>query len=221
MLLLLVTIYTVTHIALQTNKNNVALPLSQRWFMGFLLPVWPAGLEMTSNSPQIYSFCLKPCPKWGLFLKPQSVCGIRCLSFIFPHCALSPHSHPSPLFSDLPTSAVFFSPIITIFMSAQSRSGSESIKQSAKFTIPLPSLKAKGISRPIFFPPFPIFDPNGAHPCMGGYGIVHQTNSFPVALLPPKRCPHLIHCLLLPPRLSRECLGKLNHALEALAGPAC
>lgn len=57
MLLLLVTIYMVTHIALQTNKNNVAFPLSQQCFMGFLLQVWPAGLDMTSNSPEIYSFC--------------------------------------------------------------------------------------------------------------------------------------------------------------------
>lgn len=55
MLLLLVTIYTVTHIALQTNKNNVAFPLPQLWFIGIFtqsLTSW-FGYDMSSLSKSI------------------------------------------------------------------------------------------------------------------------------------------------------------------------
>lgn len=171
MLLLLVTIYTVTHIALQTNKTNVAFPLS-RWFEGFLLWVWPAGLDMTSNSPQIYSFCSRPHPKCGIFLKPQSIYAILCL--IFPACALSPHSHPTPLlFFSVPLLA--FSRLLSLRLEAKASS------HSAKFMISLPSLEVKGTSRPVF-PLFPVFGLSGAHLCMGGHGMLHRTHRFLTAL---------------------------------------
>lgn len=67
MLLLLVTIYTVTHIALQTNKNNVAFPLSQLWFMGLFTQIWTACLDITSRFPKIYSFYPNSHTEEGLF----------------------------------------------------------------------------------------------------------------------------------------------------------
>lgn len=174
---------------------------------------------MTSNSPEIYSFCPKPHPWGGDFFLNHKVFvpfGVSSSCLVPRHPTPTP-PHTSPISQPLLFLSVPLLPFSCLLSPGLEAKASS---HSAKFTVSLPSPEAKGISRPIF-PLFPAFGHNGAHLCMGGYGIVHQANASLRLCPPPKRSPHLIHCPLLPPRLSQECLGKLNHALKALAGPAC
>lgn len=139
MLLLLVTIYMVTHIALQTNKNNVAFSLSQRWLMGFWLWIWPAALDTTSNFPQIYSFCFKPHPERGFFFFLN---GKAFVPFAVSPSRIAQRS--LPCYSDLPTSVVFFSPIILLSCLLSPGLEMKTSSHTAKFMLPLPILESKG-----------------------------------------------------------------------------
>lgn len=95
MLLLLVTIYMVTHIALQTNKNNVAFPLSQLWFMGLFTQIWPAGLDIISNFSKIYSFYLNPYSEERLFFFLTT----KILHSFIPTTTIASPTTQSPLLS--------------------------------------------------------------------------------------------------------------------------
>lgn len=138
MLLLLVTIYMVTHIALQTNKNNVAFPLSQLWFMGLFTQIWPAGLDIISNFSKIYSFYLNPYSEERLF-------------FFFNHKDFAQlHSHHYHCFSYHPISVVISVPLLPFSYVLLQGLAVKMSSHSAKFLVSLPRLEAKGTSRPVY-----------------------------------------------------------------------
>lgn len=150
--------------------------------MGLLLQVWPAGLDMTRSSPPIYFFCPKPHLK-SMFCKITKHFCHFCLFFL--SCTPSPNSHPSPHISHF-FAFFFFLFFFSVPLLPSSHLLSPSLEaktasHSAKFPVPLPILKIKGIGGPVF-PLFSVFGLNGAYLCMVGYGIVQYTNCFLPAL---------------------------------------
>lgn len=145
-------------------------------YMDFSLQVWPAGLDMTSNSPQIYSCCFNPHPEWRGFFKSHSVCAVRCL--MFPSCALPPHSHPSPHFSNLPIAAGISVPLLPFSHLLSPGLETKASSQSSGYLCP--AWKQKVSADRIVL--FPVFSVSGAHLCIGGYVIVHLANHFLTAL---------------------------------------
>lgn len=176
----------------------------------------------------------------NLFLLPQTPPWKGIFSFLN-HKAFVPFAVSSScivhwsllLYSDLPISVVFFSPIILFSCFLSPGLEMKASSHSAKFVLPLPILESKGISRPVSLL-FPVF--SGAQLCREGYKILHWTKRF-LTVLPSTKVqshtesfvwkrplrsssPLVIPHRMLPPRLSREWLGKANRALKALAGPA-
>lgn len=214
MLLLLVTIYTVTHIALQTNKNNVTFPLSQWWFMGFLLQIWPAGLDMKSNSPEIYSFCLNLHPEQGFFfLNHKAFVTFGVLSsHLVPHNLTPTPPHTSPF----PNLSYFFQPHFCHFHVCSVHVWKwkhQSIVQSSWYLCPAWKQKLQQAS-------FPTVSSLSSQWCLSVHG---RTQDSPLDYLLPYR--FALHQSAVP-ALSTALdflldfhIGKPNHVFKALAGP--
>lgn len=140
---------------------------------GRLVWIWQVIL------PKSIPFVPGPTPNVDFFknhkaFMPFSVSSshlVPCLpTLIPPHTSLI--SQPLLVFS-VPLLA--FSHLLSLRLETKASS------HSAKFMISLPSLEAKGTSRPVF-PLFPVFGLSGAHLCMGGHGMLHRTHRFLTAL---------------------------------------